>query len=626
MQDEHDPAPGPEGPTPEPRHEPLHEPLPLEPPPDSLPDPLPKLLPDALRNWQVLEIDGQATTVPEPSPAHQPDGAKARGGQAEDLRDLQIEDRGDDIIVATLDNRRRQVECGSTAVYAVTILNNGDHAALFQVQVEGWLDPNWLGDTTAAAMIEPGTRATLRLPLSPPRRPQSEAGDYHFAVSVRSPQYPARLARVGALLQVLPYDAIDAHFLELPDPEVSWYKRAAIVPLAVANRGNRPVEVELHGASSPQACRFSFAAPGNARGAAAVSLQPNQGISIPVRIEVRRPPLVGLQGCEVGVQVDVRVQGNTPQGGATTARGRTVLLARPLIGPWQFVMVTGLAAAGALGLLLFAALIYLLAQRSAEPPVAAAPPVVAPAAPPVIIVNLNQPASAPLQAGGAAGQVGPSGQRAAASDFTAGASPDPALPLVLPDQVSAPGGAAAAVPAAARVEPGQAAGARSSGQNSGQSSALALNPAPAAAKPGDANQTYGQMFQEVGRRFDLDWRMLAAQAYIESGFDSLALSDAGAMGLMQVLPDTWREWAQPVEVSDPFDAYSNVLVAAAYLDHLRSDLGGKGYPDKQWMLVAYNWGPDKLNSFLQGGGTWDTLPAARRQYATEILRIAKTIP
>jgi membrane-bound lytic murein transglycosylase F len=622
MQDEHDPAPGPEGPTPEPPYEPLPA-LPLEP----LSDSLPMLLPDALRNWQVLEIDGQATTVPEPARANQTPGAKAWGKQAEDLRDLQIEDRSDDIIVATLDNRRRQVECGSATVYAVTILNNGDHAALFQVQVEGWLDPNWLGDTTAAAMIEPGTRATLRLPLSPPRRPESEAGDYHFAVSVRSPQHPARHARIGALLTVLPYDAIDAHFLELPDPEVSWYKRAALVPLAVANRGNRQVEVELHGASSPQQCRFAFAAPNNPRGSAAVSLQPNQGISIPVRIEVRRPPLVGLQSRAVDVQVDARVQAKAGHSGATAARGRTVLLARPLIGPWQFVMVSGLAAAGALGLLLFAALIYLLAQRSAVPPVAAAPPAVAPAAPPVIIVNLNQPASAPPQAGGAPAQIAPGGQRTVASDFTTGASPDPALPLVLPDQVSAPGSAAAAVPAAAaRVELGQMSGAGSSNQSSGQSSALALNPVPAAARPGDANQTYGQMFQAVGQRFDLDWRMLAAQAYIESGFDSLALSDAGAMGLMQVLPDTWREWAQPVEVSDPFDAYSNVLVAGAYLDHLRSDLTGKGYLDKQWMLVAYNWGPDKLKSFLEGGGTWDTLPVARRQYATEILRIAKTIP
>ena len=609
MQDEHDPELGPEGLAPDPPH-------------DSLPDSQPKLWPDALRNWQVLEIDGQATAVPEPSRVDQPDDAATRAQHREDLRDLQIEDRGDEVIVATLDNRRRQVECGSTAIYAVTVLNNGDRAALFQVQLEGWLDPKWLGDTTAAAMIEPGTRATLRLPLSPPRRAESEAGDYHFAVSIRSPQHPGRLARIGALLTVLPYDAIDAHFLELPDPEVSWFKRAAIVPLAVVNRGNRRVEVELRGASLPLECRFAFAAPSQEGGTAAVSLQPNQGVSVPVRIEVQHPPLAGLQLREVTVQVDARVQGQNHQSGTIAARPRTHLLARPLIGPWQFVIATGLAAAGALGLLLFVALVYLLAQRSVGAPIAAAPPpVVAQAAPPVIIVNLNQPAGTPVQTG--AGTQGAAGQGAITSAFTAGASPDPSLPLVLPDQVSAPGGAiasvpSAAVPAAAVSQPDRASGA--------QGASLALNPAPVGTKSNDANQTYGQMFQAVGRRFDLDWHMLAAQAYIESGFDSLALSDAGAMGLMQVLPDTWREWAQPVEVSDPFDAYSNVLVAAAYLDHLRSELGAKGYPDTQWMLVAYNWGPDKLNNFLEGGGTWDTLPEARRQYATEILRIAKTIP
>jgi membrane-bound lytic murein transglycosylase F len=310
-----------------------------------------------------------------------------------------------------------------------------------------------------------------------------------------------------------------------------------------------------------------------------------------------------LQGDEVGVQVDARI------GGQMMARTRTALFAQPLVGPWQVVMASGLAAAAMVGLLLFLALVYLLAQRSLLPATAAVQQAAAAvSAPPIIIVNLNQPAGEPPQ--GSAGTV--------ASDFTAGAAPDPKLPLVLPDQVSAPG--AAPVAASARAGTGQTAGAPSS------TLPFATASAPATTGPGDANQTYGQMFQEVGRRFDLDWRMLAAQAYIESGFDSLALSDSGAMGLMQVLPATWREWATPVEVSDPFDAYSNVLVAAVYLDHLRSQLAATGYPDKQWMLVAYNWGPDRLNDFLQSGGTWDTLPEARRQYASEILRIATTIP
>ena len=98
------------------------------------------------------------------------------------------------------------------------------------------------------------------------------------------------------------------------------------------------------------------------------------------------------------------------------------------------------------------------------------------------------------------------------------------------------------------------------------------------------------------------------------------------MGLMQILPGTWREWAPAVNAADPFDSRDNVLVAAAYLDFLRTRLAAKGYQGKEWRLVAYNWGPDRLDDFLAGGGAWADLPEARRQYAEEILRIAQTIP
>ena len=225
--------------------------------------------------------------------------------------------------------------------------------------------------------------------------------------------------------------------------------------------------------------------------------------------------------------------------------------------------------------------------RAGTLPAAAAPtPAPAMAAPPVIIVNLNQPAAA---------SPGVTGAEMSAPAPVA-SLPDPSLPLVLPDQITAPGngGPARTVPATGFEAPAAA-------------------PAPARATVGEGGQlTYAQMFQEIGTQHDLDWRMLAAQAYVESSFDSLALSNAGAMGLMQVLPDTWREWAPAVNASDPFDSYSNVQVAAVYLDYLRSRLSAQGHPEKEWMLVAYNWGPERLNNFLAGGGAWTDLPDARR--------------
>ena len=380
-------------------------------------------------------------------------------------------------------------------------------------------------------------------------------------------------------------------------------------------------------------CRFAFPAPpasgtSRLRDDGALTLQPNQTVTFPVRVEVRHPPLLGLHGREVPVQVEAHVNGQRAGAAEVAAITGTQLIARPLIGPWQMAAAMGLAAAGAVGLLLVLALVFVLTQRSAllqATPSTAGTAAVAPAAapPPVIILTLNQPAGAPAAQGAAAQGASPG-----ASDFTSGASPDPGLPLVLPDQVSAPDGtvhapapavaassAGAAVPSGAVVLPSV------SGAAGGEVGSTAGSSAGST-----ANQTYGEMFQAAGRQFDLDWRMLAAQAYVESGFDSLALSDSGAMGLMQVQPDTWREWATAVEVSDPFDAYSSVQVAAAYLDYLRSKLAAQGYPETQWMLVAYNWGPDRLDDFLAGGGTWDTLPEMRRQYASEILRIAKSIP
>jgi soluble lytic murein transglycosylase-like protein len=230
----------------------------------------------------------------------------------------------------------------------------------------------------------------------------------------------------------------------------------------------------------------------------------------------------------------------------------------------------------------------------------------------VIIVTLSQPVaavSAPATPAAADAPV----QGAPPADAAAGLNP--ALPLVLPDQVSAPGGTAGPLAAPAQALPAVA--------TSGQGDSLA----GATGGTGDgAAQTYAQMFQEVAQRYDIDWRMLAAQAYIESSFDSLALSGSGAMGLMQILPGTWREWAPAVAAADPFDSRDNVLVAAAYLDFLRTKLAANGYNGKEWMLVAYNWGPERLDDFLAGGGAWENLPDVRRQYAEEILRIAQSIP
>ena len=132
--------------------------------------------------------------------------------------------------------------------------------------------------------------------------------------------------------------------------------------------------------------------------------------------------------------------------------------------------------------------------------------------------------------------------------------------------------------------------------------------------------SYEAMFKAVAQDYDLDWRMLAEQAYQESRLDPLNLGDKREIGLMQIMPATWDEWAPKAGATDPWDPYSNVLVAAAYLNYLKGYCSDIGYPGDECMLVAYNWGPHNLHDLVDNGGDWGQVPAKVRHYAYGILQ------
>jgi membrane-bound lytic murein transglycosylase F len=416
---------------------------------------------------------------------------------------------------------------------------------------------------------------------------------------VRSPEYPRRWARIGATLLVHPYTEFGVGRLQPASIHLGWLKPRAVLTLPVTNLSNRTVTFQLHGQSA--GCSFEFHAPGatySQPNVAHLPLDSQQSTLVRVVVTSHTPAGLGVGTVVQPLNVAVGVL-NEPR---MPRMASAELHISPLLKLWHGVAITG-------ALLMTVALVVVLMMASqvalrltATP---AMPAVPAAAVPPVVIV-LNQVAPTPSATTMAATAMAarPPAERAPIVVVPNGpvggaqvSRADPRLPLVSANQITAPGEAAAV---------------------------RSVAPPPAAA-PG-VGMTYAQMFQDVALQYDLDWRLLAAQAYVESAFDSLALGSQGDMGLMQVIPSTWREWAPVVGVNDPFDAYSNTLVAATYLDHLRSLLAERGYPQAQWMLVAYNWGPDKLLDFLAGGGAWEQLPEERQKYAADILGIARTIP
>ncbi len=103
---------------------------------------------------------------------------------------------------------------------------------------------------------------------------------------------------------------------------------------------------------------------------------------------------------------------------------------------------------------------------------------------------------------------------------------------------------------------------------------------------------FDDLLQTYADRYGFDWRLIAAQMYQESHFDPKAVSVAGAVGLMQLMPAT----AESLGFSDPADPEVGIHAGIKYLDRLR-DRFDRHIPmnERTWLaLAAYNIGYDRV--------------------------------
>ncbi|MGV0818471.1 lytic transglycosylase domain-containing protein [Martelella sp. AMO21009] len=120
---------------------------------------------------------------------------------------------------------------------------------------------------------------------------------------------------------------------------------------------------------------------------------------------------------------------------------------------------------------------------------------------------------------------------------------------------------------------------------------------------------YAAHIAEASQRFGIPTAWIRAVMRAESAGDRQAVSSAGAMGLMQIMPDTWAELRVRHRLgSDPYDPRDNILAGTAYLRELYDRYGSPGF------LAAYNAGPGRYEASLSGR----PLPAETRAYVAAI--------
>jgi soluble lytic murein transglycosylase-like protein len=115
-------------------------------------------------------------------------------------------------------------------------------------------------------------------------------------------------------------------------------------------------------------------------------------------------------------------------------------------------------------------------------------------------------------------------------------------------------------------------------------------------RPNALSLPFAAFVTEASKRFALPEHWIRAVMHAESSAKPRARSERGAMGLMQIMPETWAELRARYGLgADPYDVRDNILAGAAYIRELYDRYGAPGF------LAAYNAGPGRYERHLATG-------------------------
>src|SRR6266851_3002664 len=121
---------------------------------------------------------------------------------------------------------------------------------------------------------------------------------------------------------------------------------------------------------------------------------------------------------------------------------------------------------------------------------------------------------------------------------------------------------------------------------------------------------YAADIAEASRRFGIPESRIRAVMRVKSRGQVKAVSPKGAIGLMQIMPDTWAGLRLRYRLGrNPSDPHDNILAGAAYLREMHDRFGAAGF------LAAYNAGPGRYAEYVAAGRP---LPAETRAYVAAL--------
>jgi len=120
-------------------------------------------------------------------------------------------------------------------------------------------------------------------------------------------------------------------------------------------------------------------------------------------------------------------------------------------------------------------------------------------------------------------------------------------------------------------------------------------------------RVYDELIDKYGKKYDIDTDFIRAIIKQESSFNPNAKSSAGAMGLMQLMPETAKSYG----VSDPYNPEQNIDAGVRMLKDLSKQFNG----EKEMILAAYNWGSGNLTKY-----GYEKRPKETRNYIEKVMK------
>lgn len=114
-------------------------------------------------------------------------------------------------------------------------------------------------------------------------------------------------------------------------------------------------------------------------------------------------------------------------------------------------------------------------------------------------------------------------------------------------------------------------------------------------------EQYRGLVEESANTYNMPPRLLASKIMQESSWntDPNLRSSVGALGVSQFMPETAQWWAKQYGDFDPLIPEQAIPAGAAYLDHVRQQIGREGTTEEDWIeaLKGYNAGPGNYRKY-----------------------------